>query len=1004
MTKRILILIIGFGIGALEATMAQENYAQTQEDSILNARQDSIMNARIKSDASYQVKVNALEYSMQKRYRPEYKKFTNDKIWDNLYIDFWGGVSGLFSRAGYEMKGGSEVGASVTKYFSPYNAARISGIVNTGKRKLDNESWSSYGILGDHLFNITTYVNGFNPGRLLEWSTVEGIGIHRSSLGGEKQTALDVHLGTQMKVRTGTRLDFFFEPRISLFTDNIDLSGDENWHGYDVGYSAYLGMSYRFGTSYSSAEEGFWENTFLSFSEGMQMQNSANAREVGLLKSVGPAVSVSAGKWLLNSFGLRLSGFGSYNTWKLDRENNLDKLSAYGGVRLEAMLNPYAFFVKDIHSVKWGIIPMVGVEAGLMKKQDDKQMISKSYAGLTAGLQFKYYVDHNIALFLEPHFSNVPYSFSQRNFIGTVEETSFSDQIWSLNLGVEVRRPQKLERSNLKAKREGFRPYTYSSVGLGLAYPMQITRSHNRRAGSSLTAAIGRQITPVSGLRIGADAGNMYSWNAGWEPRTYLTGSLDYTLDVTNFVAGYDPERKWSAELFGGPVLTAATNMEKKFHIGAEGGGRLGLQMYDNFGIYVEPKFRFYSSRLIPNGKGAGTPLQMNLSVGTSYRFGSNYRKAAASEGFGDGTILGNTFISLSEGLQNTVGNLRGNGIGRLRALGPTVNVAFGKWLVDFFGLRFSAFVSSHSYARADTKIGRDALAAYGGGRMEGMLNPIALFKKDGEKSRWEIVPMAGLELGMMVKQQAEGSAFKKKYAALTGGLQLKYYATEHMAIFVEPHATRIPYTITRRGEQGLQSVMTADNLMSFSVGIELSRLSGLTMGKLSLAKVAFDPYNFVSTSLGLGVPVSPKRYSAQKLGPIFDVSAGRQFTPYSALRGGVEFMSVSTRYDKERTFSYASLALDYMIGLSNIMAGYDEERPFGAELFVGPVCSFGLNGGGTHFGLEGGARVYYKMQNGFDLYAEPKFRAYTGNFMNYKSYKGTPLMMSFSLGTSYHF
>lgn len=1003
MIKRIFILIVGACVGGWGPVTAQENYSQTRQDSILNARQDSIMNARIKSDTAYRTKVNALEYSMQKRYRPGYGRFANDKIWDNLYIGFWGGVNGLFSRAGYEMKGGSEIGVSVTKYLSPYNAVRVAGIINEGKRKLDNESWSSYGILGEHLFNVTTYVNGFNPGRLLEFSTIEGIGMHRSSLGGEKQTAFDLHLGAQMKIRTGTRLDFFLEPRVSLFTDNIDLSGDENWHGYDVGYSAYLGMSYRLGRSYSSSEEGFWENTFLSFSEGMQVQNSANAREAGWLKGMGPAVSVSAGKWLLNSFGLRLSAFASYNTWKSDREKNLDRLTAYGGGRLEAMLNPYAFFVNDVRPVRWGVIPMVGVEAGLMKKQDEKKMISKSYAALTAGIQFKYYADRDVALFLEPRFSNVPYSFSQKNYIGTVEETAFSDQLWSLSLGVEIRRPQKQVRQNLRARKQGFKPYTYSSVGLGLAYPMQSARYHSRRAGSSLTAALGRQFTPVSGLRASIDAGNMYSWNDGWEPRTYLTGALDYTLDVTNLIGLYEPERKWSAELFGGPVLTAATDSEKRFYVGVEAGGRLGLQVYDNLGIYAEPKFRCYSSKMIPNGKGEGTPLQMNLSVGTSYRFGSGYRKAAASRGFGDGTIWGNTFISLSEGLQNTIGNLRGTGIGRLRTLGPTVNVAFGKWLVDFFGLRFSAFVSSDSYARTDARTGRDALAVYGGGRMEGMLNPVALFKRDGRKPRWGIVPMAGLELGMLVKQQPDG-AFKKKYAALTGGFQLKYYATEHLALFVEPHATRIPYTVTERGKEGLRSVMVADNLMSFSVGVELSRLSGLTMGKLSSAKASFDAYNFVSASLGLGVPVSPDRYNTQKLGTMFNVSAGRRFTPYSALRAGGEFMSVSTRYDKERTFSYASLALDYMIGLSNIMAGYDEERSFGTDIFAGPVCSFGLNGGGTHLGLEGGARVYYKMQNGFDIYAEPKFRVYTGNFMNYKSYRGTPLLMSFSLGTSYRF
>lgn len=1002
-TMRRFILIIGFCIGAVGKVIAQESYVQTQQDSILNAKQDSIMHARIKSDTSYQLKVNALEYSMQKRHRPDYKKFINDKFLDNLYLDFWGGVNGLFSRANYEMKGGMEAGISVTKYFSPYNAVRISGIVNKGTRKLDNEAWSSYGLLGDHLFNITTYINGFNPGRLLELSTVEGIGVHRSSLGGEKQIAFDAHLGAQMKVRTGTRMDFFFEPRISLLTDNIDLSGDENWHGYDIGYSAYLGMSYRFGSSYSSNEEGFWENTFLSFSEGMQMQNSANAREVGLLKSVGPAVSVSAGKWLLNSFGLRLSAFGSYNTWKLDRDKNMDKLSAYGGGRLEAMINPYAFFTEDIRSVKWGVIPMVGVEAGLMKKQDISKVFSESYAALTAGIQFKYYVDRDIALFLEPRFSSVPYSFSKKNLIGAVEETSFSDQLWSLNLGVEVRRSQKQERQSLRAQRSGFIPYSYSSVGLGIAYPIQTARTHNRRAGSSMTASLGRQITPVSGIRVGADIGNMFNWNSGWVARTFVTGSLDYTVDVTNLIAGYVPERKWNAELFGGPVVTAATNSQKRFYPGVEAGGRLGLQIYDYLGIYAEPKFRLYSAAIVPNDGGMGARLQMNLAVGTSYRFGSGYRKAAASEGFGDGTILGNTFVSLSGGLQNTAVNLKGSGIGRFSTLGPTVNVAFGKWLADFFGLRFSAFVSSDSYARADAKAGRDALAAYGGGRMEGMLNPIAFFKKDGEKPRWAIVPMAGLELGMLMKQQPNG-ALKKKYAALTGGVQLKYYATEHMAFFVEPHATRIPYSVTQRGSNGLQSTMVADNLLSFSVGVELSRLAGLTMSKLSLGKVSFNPYNFASASLGLAAPVSPNRYSAQKLGPIFDASVGRQFSPYSALRATAELMSMSTKYDKERSFLYGSLALDYMLSLSNIMAGYDEERLFGTDVFVGPVCSFGLNGGGTHWGIEGGARVHYNMQNGFDLYVEPKFRTYSGSFMNYKSYRGVPLMMSFSLGTSYRF
>lgn len=1010
MVRKISILVVCFSIGVLGKTMAQEsNLSQAQQDSIMNARQDSIMNARIKSDAEYQVKVNAMEYSMQKRYRPTYKEFANNKFIDNLYISLWGGVNGLFSRANYKMNGGSEVGISATKFFSPYNAVRLSGVKNDGRRKLDNESWSSLGVLADHLFNITTYADGFDPGRLLELSTVEGFGIHRSSLGGKKDYAIDLHLGAQLKVHTGTRLDFFFEPRISLFSDQIDLSGDENWHKYDVGYSAYVGMSYRLGASYKNdtiPEESFLENTFVSFSQGMQMQSSAMAREVGFLKAVGPSMSVSAGKWLLDYFGLRLSVFGAYNSWKLDREKEVDKLSAYGGGRLEAMLNPYAFFSEDVRSVNWGVIPMIGVEAGMMKKQDDKALISKSYAALTAGVQFKYYVDKNFALFFEPRFSSVPYSFSEKNYIGKVEETSFSDALWTLSLGVEVRNPLKDDRKQLREHKSTFTPYYYSSMGLGLAYPVQTKRYHNRRAGYSLNAALGRQITPVSGIRIGADVNNMYSWSSatGVLPRSYLTGSLDYTFDVTNFISGYDPERKWYAELFGGFVGTVTTGEGKKINLGVEGGGRLGLQVYDYFGFYAEPKFRFYSKSFIPNGAAGATRMQMNLSVGTTYRFGSNYRNAAASSGFGDGTILGNTFISLSEGVQNTAGNLKGTGIGRVRAAGPTINVAVGKWLVDFFGLRFSAFASSHSYARADVRTGRNALAAYGGGRIEGMLNPIALFAAGDEKPRWGIVPMAGLEVGMLAKQQPTG-AFKKKYAALTGGLQLKYYVTDHMAVFVEPHASRIPYSVTRKGVSGLETSMVADNLLSFSVGVELSRLAGLTKSKLGLDKVSFEPYNFASVALGAGLPVSIARYDTQKMGAMFGVAAGRQLSPYSAARVGLEYMSLSTKYgNKDHTFSYTSLALDYMLSLSNVMAGYDEQRAFGTDLFVGPLYSFGLNGGGSNLGLEAGARVYYKMSNGFDLYAEPKFRTYFGDFMKYKYSTTTPLMMSFSLGTTYRF
>ena len=76
-------------------------------------------------------------------------------------------------------------------------------------------------------------------------------------------------------------------------------------------------------------------------------------------------------------------------------------MTLYAGGRAEVMLNPFAFFKKDVRSMKWGIVPMFGVELGMMKKQDERELVSKSYTGMTGGLQFKYYPTENLA-FLSP--------------------------------------------------------------------------------------------------------------------------------------------------------------------------------------------------------------------------------------------------------------------------------------------------------------------------------------------------------------------------------------------------------------------------------------------------------------------------------------------------------------------------------------------------------------------------------------------------------------------------
>ena len=125
---------------------------------------------------------------------------------------------------------------------------RLYGSWQSANRQSDNEKWTNYTLGIDHIFNLSTAFAGYNSYRMFELSTVEGLGVHLASLAGEKQKAVDFHLGLQMKISTGTRLDVFMEPGVSFYTDGIDISGNNNSHGYDIGFNARVGMNYRLGT------------------------------------------------------------------------------------------------------------------------------------------------------------------------------------------------------------------------------------------------------------------------------------------------------------------------------------------------------------------------------------------------------------------------------------------------------------------------------------------------------------------------------------------------------------------------------------------------------------------------------------------------------------------------------------------------------------------------------------------------------------------------------------
>ena len=125
---------------------------------------------------------NALDYSMQKRYRPKNMVFANNKWTDNTFVGIDMGVESFLNREGSEMGLYKIFSAGYGKMFTPVHGARVNLNGGWALHKRTSDSYMRVGLQASHLFNITAYMKGYNPSRIFELSTVLGLGYTYSKM------------------------------------------------------------------------------------------------------------------------------------------------------------------------------------------------------------------------------------------------------------------------------------------------------------------------------------------------------------------------------------------------------------------------------------------------------------------------------------------------------------------------------------------------------------------------------------------------------------------------------------------------------------------------------------------------------------------------------------------------------------------------------------------------------------------------------------------------------
>ncbi len=987
--KRVIFTISGLFFLFLNTIYSQE--IQPNDEMVIYSEE---------SDMPRRIGYNPLNYFEQERYRPDHSLFSNNHFTDNMSIGLYGGIDGIFQREGSFFLAGPRLGIYVSKFFSPVSGLELSASMARNKNKFSDYNLRSYNISADYDFNLTSFISDYNPYKRFQVISSQGVGVNFSKYINDNETSFDLHWGLKFKFVTRSQVNFFVEPRLSLYTDQIDFSEKRNWRRYDIGYGTLLGIDYSFGNSLIGSGETVkytgWNGLFVGFAGGVQASLNGITDEISLKRALGPSLSITVGKWFSSFAGMKASMFGSANSWTTDNySESFPYLSqaAYWGGRFEAMFNLFGFSERSRIS-PFSIEPSGGIEYGLAFKQANDPR-KKSYLGATAAVQFKYRLYPDLAFYIEPRYSFVPFRNTNSRF-----ETVTKDKLVSVNFGIEAVNLGRGTGKSAILPREidEFTPHFTFSSGIGGAVVVQQRHFINRAISHMANIGVGYWFNSVSGLRLDGNMGTAISRMPNDLAQVNVSSSLNYTLNIVNLLAGYDNERRWDAEVFLGPLFgyVAKTGHPLKLNYGMQAGGRLSYKVSGNFDFYAEPRMHAYAKRLFPDNTGAIAIA--NLNFGATYHFAYRGMRPAgikSSNGF-----LDNTFFGVSMGAVNTWENFRSNHPSKkvLNATGAEYSVYLGKWLTPYIGLKASLLGNFYSHGISTIENKPDKVTAYAGAGLEMMFNPFRI-GEHGRTFKVELVPMAGIRANQIFRQTGKKDLLEGQVTSFTMAMQIRYNVADNMAVVLEPRWTRAPYN------EGLTRVR--EDMLALNLGVELVHRHDKNHKSISVQRKGYKRYGFVSLNGGLNSQLVAERYNGMKLGYGFELYAGYSLTPSSAFRIGYDICMLPPRSSvvEKPEFHGHNISVNYLLDMSNFVAGYNPERKVGFSLFAGPVFSNQGKGDLRVFRIGGefGALGYVNLTDKLVLNLQPKGRVFLPSSKKAET-NFRQLIFDFTAGFTYKF
>jgi len=537
-------------------------------------------------------------------------------------------------------------------YDAPYYnlPAHVKGIDDQKLRDMEHENMDRYKLSVDYLWNLTNLYYGYDREDIFNISLALGMvggftthtggrfvneyeqdyiflnNKYRNYTIGQNGKVIGFGIGVQARKHVSPNFSFFIEPRYNIVSDTYD--GGKNKYGWDIFPSLYTGFGYHITGQNRLIETGnenagFMDNVFFAISPGITVvpdpkgvcvpRNEDNPSGYSSELTPGPGLNInlSAGKWINRALAMR---YDLYTEIYRHAIETYPKKSWFGS-RFTTHIGLRGLGEFDLmyglmsrHALgRFGLDLLAGLDMGYMNKRQgsfsnalygigDVESNSDFYIGPVVGLQGKYYLNRNMALFLEPRFTYDKYYWEQ----GGGNEWK-GEKIYDLNFGIEFYNT-RWDRytthnveidSTLQLHRSKWR----LEIGNGFVLPINGGEDYyDYSVQHSVAAAY--QFNPIHSGKVRADfqfIHNNYTKSHNTvTQKSRIMVAFDYMANLTNLWMGVDSLRTIQLQGIAGPVLHRIQHTEGNDGwptVGAELGFNISARIAPQWDLFVEPRY-----------------------------------------------------------------------------------------------------------------------------------------------------------------------------------------------------------------------------------------------------------------------------------------------------------------------------------------------------------------------------------------------------------------------------